>query len=150
MITAIPSPEARANLMNVAQRMVRLFSLHITSACGQSWTALSDSVEDTVRITTRKVTEPGQRNGLILTAVSTIWLPHPHYQVFDLLRDGRLRSQVHNSLQTCFLIHYINISVLSNILVCIVRYYLKWDSIGRGGSHCKRFSSGKLYLVASC
>ncbi|XP_076938096.1 homeobox-leucine zipper protein HDG5-like [Bidens hawaiensis] len=93
-IGAIPSPEARANLMNVAQRMVRLFSLHITSACGQSWTALSDSVEDTVRITTRKVTEPGQRNGLILTAVSTIWLPHPHYQVFDLLRDGRLRSQL--------------------------------------------------------
>ncbi|KAL9999384.1 putative homeobox-leucine zipper protein GLAB [Helianthus debilis subsp. tardiflorus] len=91
---AIPSSEGRTNLMNVAQRMVRMFSLHITGSCGQSWTALSDSVEDTVRITTRKVTEPGQPNGLILTAVSTIWLPHPHYQVFDLLRDERRRPQL--------------------------------------------------------
>ncbi|MFS7888403.1 putative transcription factor & lipid binding HD-SAD family [Helianthus anomalus] len=93
-IGAIPSPEGRTNLMNVAQRMVRMFSLHITGSCGQSWTALSDSVEDTVRITTRKVTGPGQPNGLILTAASTIWLPHPHYQVFDLLRDERRRPQL--------------------------------------------------------
>ncbi|KAI3713721.1 hypothetical protein L1987_72307 [Smallanthus sonchifolius] len=101
---AIPSTEARTNLMNVAQRMVRMFCLHITSSCGQSWTALSESVEETVRITTRKATEPGQPNGLILTAVSTTWLPHPHYQVFDLLRDERRRSQLDilsngNSLQ---------------------------------------------------
>ncbi|XP_023736253.1 homeobox-leucine zipper protein HDG5 isoform X2 [Lactuca sativa] len=93
-IGAISSPEARKNLMNLAQRMVRMFCLNITGSCGQSWTALSDSVEDTVRITTRKVTEPGQPNGLILTAVSTTWLPHPHYQVFDLLRDERRRSQL--------------------------------------------------------
>ncbi|MFS8002771.1 putative homeobox-leucine zipper protein GLAB [Helianthus anomalus] len=82
-IGAIPTPEARTNLMNVAHRMVRMFCLHITGSCGQSWTALSDSVEETVRITTRKVTEPGQPNGLILTAVSTTWLPYPHYQVLD-------------------------------------------------------------------
>ncbi|KAJ9549609.1 hypothetical protein OSB04_022152 [Centaurea solstitialis] len=93
-IGAIPSPEARKNLMNLAQRMVRLFCVNITGSCGQSWTALSDSVEDTVRITTRKVTETGQPHGLILTAVSTTWLPHPHYQVFDLLRDERRRSQL--------------------------------------------------------
>lgn len=95
MFTAIPTPEARTNLMNLAQRLVRTFCLNITGSCGQSWTALSDSMEDTVRITTRKVTEPGQPNGLILTAVTTTWLPHPHYQVFDLLRDERRRSQVH-------------------------------------------------------
>ncbi|KAI3501570.1 hypothetical protein L1887_29450 [Cichorium endivia] len=93
-IGAISSPEARKNLMNLAQRMVRMFCLNITGSCGQSWTALSDSLEDTVRITTRKVTEPGQPHGLILTAVSTTWLPHPHYQVFDLLRDERRRSQL--------------------------------------------------------
>ncbi|KAK9076026.1 hypothetical protein SSX86_004356 [Deinandra increscens subsp. villosa] len=92
-IGVIPSLEARKNLMNVAQRMVRMFCLQITGSCGQSWTALSDSVEDTVRITTRKVTAPGQPNGLLLTAVSTTWLPHPHYQVFDLLRDERQRYQ---------------------------------------------------------
>ncbi|KAI8530510.1 hypothetical protein RHMOL_Rhmol11G0064700 [Rhododendron molle] len=90
----IPSPEARKNLMNLAQRMIRSFSLSISTSCGQSWTALSDSADDTVRITTRKITEPGQPSGLILSAVSTTWLPHPHYQVFDLLRDERRRAQL--------------------------------------------------------
>lgn len=94
-LTVIPSPEARKNLMNLAQRMIRSFSLSISTSCGQSWTALSDSADDTVRITTRKITEPGQPSGLILSAVSTTWLPHPHYQVFDLLRDERRRAQVY-------------------------------------------------------
>ncbi|KAI3453370.1 hypothetical protein Pfo_010033 [Paulownia fortunei] len=90
----IPSPEARKSLMNLAQRMVRTFCLNISPSYGQSWTALSDSAEDTVRITTRKVTEPGQPNGLILSAVSTTWLPYQHKQVFDFLRDERSRAQL--------------------------------------------------------
>lgn len=90
----IPSPEARKSLMNLAQRMIKTFCMNISTCCGQSWTALSDSPEDTVRITTRKVTEPGQPNGLILSAVSTCWLPYNHFQVFDLLRDERRRAQL--------------------------------------------------------
>ncbi|XP_011028126.1 PREDICTED: homeobox-leucine zipper protein HDG5 [Populus euphratica] len=90
----IPSPEARKNMMRLAQRMIRIFSLNISSSSGQSWTGLSDSYDDTVRITTRKITEPGQPNGVILSAVSTTWLPYPHYQVFDLLRDEHRRSQL--------------------------------------------------------
>ena len=93
-LTVIPSSEARKNLMNLAQRMIRTFSVNISTSSGQSWTALSESSDDTVRITTRKITEPGQPNGVILSAVSTTWLPHPHYHVFDLLRDERRRSQV--------------------------------------------------------
>ncbi|KAL7166806.1 hypothetical protein ACSBR2_037474 [Camellia fascicularis] len=90
----IPSPEARKNLMNLAQRMIRTFCVNISTSSGQSWTALSDSADDTVRITTRKTTEPGQPSGLILSIVSTTWLPHPHYQVFDLLRDEHRRAQL--------------------------------------------------------
>ncbi|KAF5735049.1 homeobox-leucine zipper protein HDG5 [Tripterygium wilfordii] len=90
----IPSPEARKNLMRLAQRMIRTFSMNISTSSGQSWTTLSDSSDDTVRITTRKITEPGQPNGVILCAVSTTWLPCPHYQVFDLLRDEHRRSQL--------------------------------------------------------
>ena len=81
-------------MMRLAQRMIRIFSLNISSSSGQSWTGLSDSYDDTVRITTRKITEPGQPNGVILSAVSTTWLPYPHYKVFDLLRDEHRRSQV--------------------------------------------------------
>ncbi|KAL3817912.1 hypothetical protein ACJIZ3_003817 [Penstemon smallii] len=90
----IPSPQARKNLMNLSQRMIRTFCLNINTCYGQSWTALSDAADDTVRITTRKVTQPGQPNGLILTAVSTTWLPYPHHQVFDFLRDERRRTQL--------------------------------------------------------
>ncbi|XP_044465562.1 homeobox-leucine zipper protein HDG5-like isoform X2 [Mangifera indica] len=90
----IPSPEARKNLMRLAQRMIRTFCVNISTSSGQSWTALSDSPTDTVRITTRKITEPGQPYGVILCAVSTTWLPYSHTQVFDLLRDERRRSQL--------------------------------------------------------
>ncbi|KAL4281605.1 hypothetical protein GQ457_03G021010 [Hibiscus cannabinus] len=93
-IGVIPSPEARKNLMRLAQRMVRAFCVNISSSSGQLWTAIPDSPDDTVRITTRKVTEPGQPNGLILCAVSTTWVPYPHHQVFDLLRDERRRAQL--------------------------------------------------------
>ncbi|XP_024021696.1 homeobox-leucine zipper protein HDG5 isoform X2 [Morus notabilis] len=90
----IPSPEARKNMMNLAQRMIKTFCANISTSGGQSWTALSDSPDDTVRITTRKITEPGQPNGLILSAVSTTWLPYPHNQVFELLRDEHRRCQL--------------------------------------------------------
>lgn len=80
--------------MNLAQRMIRTFCVSLSSSSGQSWTALSDCPEDTIRITTTKATEPGHPNGLILSAVSTTWLPYSHYQVFDLLRDERSRAQV--------------------------------------------------------
>ena len=98
LCTVLPSPEARRNLMKLAQRMIRTFCVNISSSSGLMWTALSDSPDDTVRITTRKISEPGQPNGLILCAVSTTWLPYPHGHVFDLLRDERRRSQV-RSLQ---------------------------------------------------
>ncbi|KAG6399190.1 hypothetical protein SASPL_140666 [Salvia splendens] len=90
----IPSPEARKSVMNLAQRMIRTFCLNISTCYGQSWTALSESADDTVRITTRRVTDPGQPNGLMLSAVSTTWLPFQHKQVFDFLRDERSRAQI--------------------------------------------------------
>ncbi|KAJ9129649.1 hypothetical protein P3X46_035313, partial [Hevea brasiliensis] len=90
----IPSPEARKNLMRLAQRMIRTFCVNVSTCGGQSWTALSESCDDIVRITTRKITEPGQPNGIILSAVSTTWMPFPHYQVFDLLRDEQGISQL--------------------------------------------------------
>ncbi|KAF4383804.1 hypothetical protein F8388_023496 [Cannabis sativa] len=100
------STDARKNMMNLSQRMFRTFCVNISTSGGQLWTALSDNPEDTVRITTRKVTEPqpGQPNGLILSAVSTTFLPFPDYQVFNLLRDEGRRSQLEvlsngNSLQ---------------------------------------------------
>lgn len=80
--------------MRLAGRMVRAFCINMSTSGEQSWMALSDSADDAVRIRTRKVSEPGQPNGVILAAASTTWLPYPHYRVFDLLKDERRRSQV--------------------------------------------------------
>ncbi|KAL1213944.1 Homeobox-leucine zipper protein HDG5 [Cardamine amara subsp. amara] len=88
----IRSAEARRNIMKLSQRMVKTFSVNISTAYGQSWTALSETSKDTVRITTRKMCEPGQPTGVVLCAVSTTWLPFSHHQVFDLLRDQHHQS----------------------------------------------------------
>lgn len=42
--------------MKLAQGMTETFSLNMNTFGGQSWTAISDSPEDTVRITSRKTT----------------------------------------------------------------------------------------------
>ncbi|XP_020872468.1 homeobox-leucine zipper protein HDG4 [Arabidopsis lyrata subsp. lyrata] len=79
----IPSVEARKNLMNLSQRMVRTFCLNISNSYGQA------STKDTVRIVTRKVC-----GGLVPCAVSVTLLPYSHHQVFDLLRDNQRLSQL--------------------------------------------------------
>jgi hypothetical protein len=91
-------------MMTLSQRMIKTFCANVSSSATQSWTALCESPEDTIRITTRKSTDPGQPNGMILTAVSTTWLPVNHLQVFELLTDEQRRSQIDilssgNSLQ---------------------------------------------------
>ncbi|XP_031483759.1 homeobox-leucine zipper protein ROC3-like [Nymphaea colorata] len=88
------SVEARRSIMHLAGRMVRLFSISISSAGGQAWTALGSAVDDSVRITTRKSTGPGQPHGVILCGVSSTWLPFSHLQVFELLRCEKRRSQL--------------------------------------------------------
>ncbi|KAG2550313.1 hypothetical protein PVAP13_9KG230900 [Panicum virgatum] len=90
----IHTPEARTNMMKLSQRMITTFCANISASGSQSWTALSESTEDTIRVTTRKNTDPGQPSGVILTAVSTSWLPFSHQQVFELLADEQQRCQL--------------------------------------------------------
>ncbi|KAG8092658.1 hypothetical protein GUJ93_ZPchr0012g19206 [Zizania palustris] len=100
----IRTPEARTNMMKLSQRMITAFCANISASGSQSWTALSDSTEDTIRVTTRKNTEPGQPSGVILTAVSTTWLPFSHHQVFELLADEQQRCQL-EILSNCGSLH---------------------------------------------
>ncbi|XP_020247870.1 homeobox-leucine zipper protein ROC3-like isoform X1 [Asparagus officinalis] len=90
----IPSADARMNFMKLSQRMVKIFCSNISSASNQSWAALSESSDDITRVKTQKNIEPGQPTGVILTAVSTAWLPFSHQQVFDLLANEQRRSQL--------------------------------------------------------
>ncbi|GER56727.1 homeobox-leucine zipper family protein [Striga asiatica] len=94
----IPSPEGKRSMMKLAQRMVNNFCSSINPSNGQQWTTLSGGGgglnEFEVRATLHRSTDPGQPNGVVLSAAATIWLPISHENVFNFFRDERTRPQV--------------------------------------------------------
>lgn len=89
----IPSPEGKRSMRKLAQRMVSNFCASINPSNGQQWTTLSGLNEFEVRATLHKSTDPGQPNGVALTAATTIWLPLSPQNVFNFFRDERNRPQ---------------------------------------------------------
>ncbi|KAK4375796.1 hypothetical protein RND71_006473 [Anisodus tanguticus] len=89
----IPSPEGKKSVMKVAQRMVSSFCASINPSNGHQWNNISALDEFEVRATLQKSTDPGQPNGVVISAASTIGLPVPPQHVFNFLRDERTRPQ---------------------------------------------------------
>ncbi|XP_027359063.1 homeobox-leucine zipper protein HDG11-like isoform X2 [Abrus precatorius] len=89
----IPSPEGKRSMMKLAQRMVTNFCTSISASPGHRWTTLSGLNEIGVRVTVHKSTDPGQPNGVVLSAATTIWLPIPPQTVFNFFKDERKRPQ---------------------------------------------------------
>ncbi|KAG4939881.1 hypothetical protein AAZX31_16G194000 [Glycine max] len=91
----IPSPEGKRSMMKLAQRMVTNFCASISSSAGHRWTTLSGSGmnEVGVRVTVHKSSDPGQPNGVVLSAATTIWLPIPPQTVFNFFKDEKKRPQ---------------------------------------------------------
>ncbi|KAG8388503.1 hypothetical protein BUALT_Bualt02G0132400 [Buddleja alternifolia] len=92
-IGVIPSPEGKRSMMKLAQRMVNSFCSSINPSNGQQWTTFSGFNEYEVRSTLYKSADPGQPNGVVLSATATIWLPIPPQIVFNFFRDERTRPQ---------------------------------------------------------
>ncbi|XP_075482634.1 homeobox-leucine zipper protein HDG11-like [Primulina tabacum] len=89
----IPLAEGKRSMMKLAQRMVNNFCSSINPANGQQWTTNTGLNEFEVRATVHKSTDPGQPNGVVLSAAATIWLPIPPQNVFNFFRDERTRPQ---------------------------------------------------------
>lgn len=89
----IPSPDGKKSMMKLAQRMVNNFCASISTSNGHRWTTLSGLNEVGVRVTVHKSTDPGQPNGVVLSAATTIWLPISPQDVFNFFKDERTRSQ---------------------------------------------------------
>ncbi|RDX80314.1 Homeobox-leucine zipper protein HDG11, partial [Mucuna pruriens] len=89
----ISSPEGKRSMMKLAQRMVTNFCASISTSSGHRWTTLSGLNEIGVRVTVHKSTDPGQPNGVVLSAATTIWLPTPPHTVFSFFKDERKRPQ---------------------------------------------------------
>nr|AIA58891.1 homeodomain protein HOX3-A [Gossypium hirsutum] len=89
----IPSPDGRRSMMKLAQRMVNNFCTSVGTSNSHRSTTLSGSNEIGVRVTVHKSSDPGQPNGIVLSAATTFWLPVSPQNVFNFFKDERTRPQ---------------------------------------------------------
>ncbi|KAJ6868356.1 homeobox-leucine zipper protein HDG11 [Populus alba x Populus x berolinensis] len=89
----IPSPEGKRSMMKLAQRMVSSFCSSISTSNSHRWSTLSGLHDVGVRVTLHKSTDPGQPNGVVLSAATTFSLPVSPQTVFSFFKDERTRPQ---------------------------------------------------------
>ncbi|PHU26603.1 Homeobox-leucine zipper protein MERISTEM L1 [Capsicum chinense] len=88
------SPAGRKSMLKLAERMVRSFCAGVGTSTTHTWTTLSGSGADDVRVMTRKsIDDPGRPPGIVLSAATSFWLPVSPKRVFDFLRDENSRSE---------------------------------------------------------
>lgn len=90
----ITSPEGRKSMLKLAERMVMSFCAGVGASTAHTWTTLSGSGADDVRVMTRKsMDDPGRPPGIVLSAATSFWMPVSPKRVFDFLRDENSRSE---------------------------------------------------------
>ncbi|KAH7837307.1 hypothetical protein Vadar_012339 [Vaccinium darrowii] len=93
-VGVITTPEGRKSMLKLAERMVMSFCTGVGASTAHTWTTLSGSGADDVRVMTRKsMDDPGRPPGIVLSAATSFWLPVPPKRVFDFLRDENSRSE---------------------------------------------------------
>ncbi|KAI3823887.1 hypothetical protein L1987_05332 [Smallanthus sonchifolius] len=93
-VGGIMTPEGRKGILKLAERMVLSYCNGVGASTAHTWTSLSGSGPDEVRVMTRKsMDDPGRPHGIVLSAATSFWLPIPPKQVFNFLRDENSRSE---------------------------------------------------------
>ncbi|GAA0175340.1 homeodomain transcription factor [Lithospermum erythrorhizon] len=93
-VCVITSAEGKKNMLKLAERMVKSFCAGVGASTAHTWTTLSGSGSDAVRVMARKsVYESGKQPGIILRAATSFWLPVPSKRVFDFLHDENSRTE---------------------------------------------------------
>ncbi|CAN1232415.1 Homeobox-leucine zipper protein HDG2 [Linum perenne] len=96
MATNIPTNDVggRKSMMKLAERMVVSFCAGVSASTAHTWTTLSGTGADDVRVMTRKsIDDPGRPPGIVLSAATSFWIPVTPKRVFDFLRDENSRSE---------------------------------------------------------
>ncbi|KAL9243912.1 hypothetical protein vseg_017747 [Gypsophila vaccaria] len=90
----ITCPEGRKSMLKLAERMVISFCSGVSASTAHTWTTISGSGADDVRVMTRKsIDDPGRPPGIVLCAATSFWLPLPPSKVFEFLRDQNTRCE---------------------------------------------------------
>ncbi|WCJ37581.1 Homeobox-leucine zipper protein HDG2 [Euphorbia peplus] len=93
-VGVITNGEGRKSMLKLAERMVISFCAGVSASTAHTWTTLSGTGADDVRVMTRKsVDDPGRPPGIVLSAATSFWLPVPPTRVFHFLRDDNSRSE---------------------------------------------------------
>ncbi|CAN6452201.1 unnamed protein product [Victoria cruziana] len=93
-VGVITSPEGRRSMLKLAERMVVSYCAGVSASTAHTWTTLSGSGAEDVRVMTRKsIGDPGRPPGIVLSAATSFWLPVAPKRVFDFLRDENSRNE---------------------------------------------------------
>lgn len=110
----ITNQDGRKSMLKLAERMCISFCAGVSASTAHTWTTLSGTGADDVRVMTRKsVDDPGRPAGIVLSAATSFWLPVSPKRVFEFLRDENSRSEVikktimHQSLSNLKLLGHI-------------------------------------------
>ncbi|KAK8507993.1 hypothetical protein V6N12_025102 [Hibiscus sabdariffa] len=93
-VGVITNQDGRKSMLKLAERMVISFCAGVSASTAHTWTTLSGTGADDVRVMTRKsVDDPGRPPGIVLSAATSFWLPVSPKRVFDFLRDDNSRNE---------------------------------------------------------
>ncbi|KAE8650727.1 hypothetical protein Csa_023399 [Cucumis sativus] len=92
--TGVSTLAGRKSTLKLAQRMSCSFSQAVAASSYQTWTKVVGKSGEDIRVCSRKnLSDPGEPIGVILCAVSSLWLPLSPHLLFDFFRDESRRSQ---------------------------------------------------------
>ncbi|KAM7254590.1 hypothetical protein ACFE04_003970 [Oxalis oulophora] len=92
--TGVATLAGRKSILNLAQRMTTSFCRFVGASSNHTWNKVSSKSGEDIRVGSRKnLNDPGEPLGVILCAVSSVWLPVPPYVLFDFLRDEAHRNE---------------------------------------------------------
>ncbi|KAJ4832066.1 Homeobox-leucine zipper protein GLABRA 2 [Turnera subulata] len=92
--TGVATLAGRKSILKLAQRMTWSFCRAIGASSYHTWNKVSSKTGEDIRVSSRKnLTDPGEPHGVILCAVSSVWLPVSPDVLFDFLRDEARKSE---------------------------------------------------------
>ncbi|KAD4889286.1 hypothetical protein E3N88_21359 [Mikania micrantha] len=92
--SGICSLAGRKSILKLAQRMTWSFSRALGASSYHTWKKIPSKTGYDIRVASRKnLNDHGEPLGVILCAVSSIWLPVSHTLLFDFLRDETRRNE---------------------------------------------------------
>lgn len=93
----------RKSIMKLAQRMNVSFCRAVGASTDHTWTKVLAKEGEGTRVASRKnLSDPGEPIGLIVCAVSSVWLPVSPHVLFDFLREDGRKKEVKNKVSFTF------------------------------------------------